>query len=231
MRLPFILAVLLALAPLHGAFLDPALAQAPGTAAQPPETATPPVGTTQPAAPVTPLAGTGDFRIVWEVKNRFRLFRNDADFQRMAAASRGDGVLAAEDRLERATDGLGWAKDVVANLCLDNSGNLVETCERDGVRENYLAPSDHPIGVTLSGPTPQDASCVWSFDNGSGSSQQTTAPCDQEVKLRVPSGRTTVASVDIPLGDGTAQRVSTEIAVRDVLVAGLGDSIADRLAG
>ncbi|MFY9692211.1 MAG: hypothetical protein WAK35_00550, partial [Xanthobacteraceae bacterium] len=129
MRLPPILVVLLALAPLHGAFLDPALAQAPGTAAQPAET------TTQPAAP---LAGTGDFRIVWEVKNRFRLFRNDADFQRMTAASRGDGVLAAEDRLERATDGLGWAKDIVANLCLDNSGNLVETCERDGVRENYL---------------------------------------------------------------------------------------------
>ncbi len=39
-------------------------------------------------------------------------------------------------------------------------------------------------------------------------------------------GRTTVATVDIPLGDGTAQRVVTEIAVRDLLIAGLGDSIA-----
>jgi hypothetical protein len=45
------------------------------------------------------LAGTGDFHIAWEVKNRFRLFRNEADFLRMAAASRGDGVLAAERRL------------------------------------------------------------------------------------------------------------------------------------
>ncbi len=196
------------------------LAQAPGTAVQPPATAP------EPAAPVAPLAGTGDFRIVWEVKSRFRLFRNEADFLRLAAASRGDGVLAAEDRLERATDGLGWAKDIVADLCLDDFGNLLQTCERDGVRENYLTPADHPIGVTLSGPTPQDASCVWSFDSGNGPAQQITAPCDQEVKLRVPSGRTTVASVDIPLGDGTAQRVSTEIAVRDVLVAGLGDSIA-----
>ena len=224
MRLPLILAVLWAIAPLG------ALAQAPGTAAplpQAPGTAAPlPGAATPPAAPVAPLAGTGDFHVVWEVKNRFRLFRNEADFLRLAAASRGDGVLAAEDRLERATDGLGWAKDVVADLCLDNYGNLLETCERDGVRENYLTPADHPIGVTLSGPTPQDASCVWSFDSGNGPSQQTTAPCDQEVKLRVPSGRTTVASVDIPLGDGTAQRVSTEIAVRDVLVAGLGDSIA-----
>ncbi len=60
------------------------------------------------------------------MKNRFRLFRNEADFLRLAAASRGDGVLAAERRLERDTDGLGWAKDVVANLCLDNSGDLVD---------------------------------------------------------------------------------------------------------
>ncbi len=44
--------------------------------------------------------------------------------------------------------------------------------------------------------------------------------------MRVPYGRTTVATVDVPLGDGTAQRVVTEIAVRDVLIAGLGDSIA-----
>ena len=93
------------------------------------------------------LAGTGNFHIVWEVKNRFRLFRNEADFLRQVAASRGDGVLAAERRLERDTDGLGWAKDVVANLCLDNSGDLLDTCERDGARENYLAPRDHPVGV------------------------------------------------------------------------------------
>jgi hypothetical protein len=80
--------------------------------------------------------------------------------------------------------------------------------------------------VTISGPVPPDAACVWSFDDGNGPSKQTTAPCDREVRLRVPSGRTTIASVDIPLGDGTAQRVSTEIAVRDFLIAGLGDSIA-----
>src|SRR5271170_898597 len=85
-------------------------------------------------------AATGDFRIAWEVKNRFRLFRKEADFLRQEAASRGDGILAAERRLEHDSGGLGWAKDVVADLCLDNSGNLLDTCERDGERENYLAP-------------------------------------------------------------------------------------------
>ena len=177
-------------------------------------------------AALAQLAGTGDFHIVWEVKNRFRLFRNEADFLRMAAASRGDGVLAAEQRLEHDTDGLGWAKDVVGNLCLDNSGNLLETCERDGERESYLSPRDHPIGATISGAVPEGQDCLWSFNDGEGSPRQISAPCDQEVKLRVRNGRTTVATVDIPLGDGTAQRVTTDIAVRDILVAGLGDSIA-----
>jgi hypothetical protein len=201
MRLFAILVVLLALAPR-------------GTA----------VAQTAPGA--TPLADIGNFHIVWEVKNRFRLFRNEADFLRQEAASRGDGILAAEQRLEHDTDGLGWAKDVVANLCLDNYGNLIETCERDGQRENYLNPTDHRIGVTVSGPVPQGAVCAWTFDDGDGPLRQNNASCDEEIKLRVRYGHTTVATVDIPLGDGTAQRVVTEIAVRDLLIAGLGDSIA-----
>src|SRR3984957_7100240 len=124
------------------------------------------------------LAGTGNFHIVWEAKNRFRLFRNEADFVRQAAANRGDGVLAAEQRLERDTDGLGWAKDVVPNLCLDKSGGLLDPCERGGGRENYLAPRDHPVGVMISGPLPPGANCVWNFDDGDGPVKQNTAPCD-----------------------------------------------------
>jgi len=172
------------------------------------------------------LAGTGNYRIVWEVKNRFRLFRNESDFLRQVAASRGDGVLAAERRLERDSGGYGWAKDVVANLCIDKAGNLLESCERDGERENYLAPRDHRIGVALSGNLPPGQICAWAFDDGEGALRQQDAPCEQEIQLRVRYGRTTVATVDIPLGDGTAQRVVSEIAVRDLLVAGLGDSIA-----
>ena len=168
----------------------------------------------------------GSFHIVWEVKNRFRLFRKEADFRRQEAASRGDGILEAERRLERDSDGLGWAQDAVANLCLDSFGNLLDTCERDGERENYLAPRDHPVVVGISGPVPQGTTCAWTFDDGDGSRRQMSAPCDTEVTLRVRSGRTTVASVEVPVGDGTAQRAVTEIAVRDLLIAGLGDSIA-----
>ncbi|MGH6673161.1 MAG: hypothetical protein ACRECV_14470 [Xanthobacteraceae bacterium] len=172
------------------------------------------------------LAETGNFQIVWEVKNRFRLFRKESDFLRQVAASQGDGILAAERRLEVATDGFGWAKDVVGNLCVDDYGNLLQTCDRDGAKESYLTPRDYPIGAAISGPVPQGSTCAWSFDDGTGPLRQMNAPCNAEVKLRVPYGRTTVATVDIPLGDGTAQRAVTEITVRDLLIAGLGDSIA-----
>ena len=50
-----------------------------------------------PSADTPPTAAAnGDFKIEWEVKNRFRLFRSEADFQRHAAAFRSDGVLGAE---------------------------------------------------------------------------------------------------------------------------------------
>ncbi len=98
-----------------------------------------------PSAGTPPVAGSGPIRIEWEVRNRFRLFRNEADFRRHAAAHRGDGILAAEQRLARASDGRGWARDMVDNLCVDQTGRLPESCVRDGQKENYLSPADHPI--------------------------------------------------------------------------------------
>ncbi len=164
-------------------------------------------------------------RIEWEVKNRFRLFRSEADFRRHVEA-RGESVLAAEQRLARASDGRGWARDTVERLCVDRGGRLLEFCERDGEREAYLSPRDHRIGVTLEGILPPNEACLWSFDDGESPARTLKVGCADEVKLRVRYGRPTTATVDILLTDGTAQRVAAEIQVRDVLIAGLGDSIA-----
>src|SRR5439155_3683579 len=165
-------------------------------------------------------------RIEWEVKNGFRLFRNEAEFQRHVAAYRADGVLAAEERLARESDGRGWARDTVERLCTDRTGKLQEFCERDGVREIYLAPRDHRIGAVVVGQMPPDVNCIWRFEDSETVPREATVPCSEEVKLRVVYGRTTLATVDVLLPDGTAQRAVAEIAVRDVLIAGMGDSIA-----
>ena len=69
------------------------------------------------------------------------------------------------------------------------------------------------VGVTISGRVPQGAPCAWSFDDGNGPPRQMNAACESEVQLPVPHGRKMVATVDIPLGDGTAWRVVAEIAV------------------
>ena len=46
------------------------------------------------------------------------------------------------------------------------------------------------------------------------------------MNFRARYGRTTVATVDVSSGADAPQRVTTEIAVRDIFIAGLGDSIA-----
>jgi hypothetical protein len=173
----------------------------------------------------TARAQASDLRIEWEVKNRFRLFRSESDFERQVAAYRSDGVLGAEQRLAVKTDGRGWARDVVERLCVDRAGNLMQSCERDGVRESYLAPRDHRIGAIVSGPLPAGLSCLWTFNDGQNEPRQSASPCDEEVELRIAYGRTTLASVEIMLPDGTTEGAAAEIAVRDLLIAGMGDSV------
>src|ERR1051326_1598669 len=120
----------------------------------------------QPAGAPTPqTAPQSAPHIVWEVKSRFRLFRNERDFERQLAAHRSDGVLAAEERLARASDGRGWARELLGQLCLDPAGGIAETCVRDGKRENYLAPSDHRIGAVIAD-APPHAACTWAFEDG-----------------------------------------------------------------
>jgi hypothetical protein len=165
-------------------------------------------------------------RIEWEVKNRFRLFRSEADFQRHAASWRNDGVLGSERRLALESDGRGWARDTVERLCVDRAGRLMEFCDRDGTREVYLSPSEHPIGAVLAAAPPDAVNCVWTFEDGASEPRQFSGSCEEEVRLRIAHGRPTTATVDVVLPDGTAQRVVDEIQVRDVLIAGLGDSIA-----
>ena len=200
-------------------------AEQPPAEAQPPIEAQPPVEEA-PAAVVLP-APSGDFQITWEVKNRFRLFRDEADFRRHVVADRGDGVLAAERRLAVASDGRGWAKDVLGKLCVDVAGRLLDGCQRDGDKESYLNPEDHRVGVRLSGPVSADATCTWSFNDGTQPQpQQATVPCGQEVRLRVRYGVNTIASVGVERPDGKVDSASAEIKVRDLLIAGLGDSVA-----
>jgi lysophospholipase L1-like esterase len=164
-------------------------------------------------------------QISWEVRNRFRLFREERDFLLHAESARDRSILASEQALELQSDGRGWARNMVNRLCIDLSGRVSEPCTRDNVKESYLAPTDHPVTVRLTGAVPVGAICAWSFDDGDGA-RQSTFDCAEPVNLRVRYGRQTVATVDVSSGAEPPQRISTEIKVRDILIAGLGDSVA-----
>jgi lysophospholipase L1-like esterase len=133
--------------------------------------------------------------------------------------------LSTEQALEMQSDGRGWARNVVNRLCIDLAGRVSEPCTRDNVKESYLTPVDHAVVVRLTGAVPVGATCAWSFDDGDGP-QQSTFDCAEPVNFRARYGRTTAATVDVSSGSDGSQRVSTEIAVRDIFIAGLGDSIA-----
>jgi hypothetical protein len=227
---------LLAAAPARWAAAQPAPAavQAAPAAAQAKPDATPaapaavqasPDAAQSAPAPVQITPQVPAMQISWEVRNRFRLFREERDFLLHAESMRNRNVLASEQSLEVQSEGRGWARNVVNRLCIDLQGRITEPCTRDNVKENYLTPSDHPVTVRLAGEVPVGATCAWSFDDGDGP-QASTFDCAEPVNLRVRYGRTTVATVDVSAGPETPQRVSTEIKVRDIFIAGLGDSIA-----
>src|SRR5437763_10252411 len=99
------------------AFLDAAAAQ---VQIQPPAAA-------PPSAPlqILPPTTSPDLRIVWEVKNRFRLFRREADFLKHVAAQSIKSVLGAEQMMASETDGRGWARTMLGNLCGDAMGGVM----------------------------------------------------------------------------------------------------------
>ena len=156
---------------------------------------------------IQPPTISQDLRIVWEVKNRFRLFRREADFRRHLAAQSLKTVLGAEQQMATETDGRGWAAAMLSNLCIDVMGALMATCERDGARESYLAPTDHRVEMRLVGAAPQ-TTCSWVFDEGDGQPRDYKGPCGEEVRIRLAYGKPSIVTVDVAVPDGPPQRAT-----------------------
>jgi hypothetical protein len=181
--------------------------------------------TAQAAPEAAQSAPDAPMQISWEVRNRFRLFREERDFQLHVESTKGRSILESEQALEQQSDGRGWARNMVNRLCIDLTGRVSEPCTRDNVKESYLTPTEHPVTVRLTGAIPVGATCAWSFDDGDAP-RQSTQDCAEPINFRARYGRATVATVDVSSGPEAPQHLSAEIRVRDIFVAGLGDSIA-----
>jgi hypothetical protein len=178
---------------------------------------------TEPTPAVEPATGV---LIAWSVANRFRLFREERDFHRLAEAAQGRTILETEHALAEATQGRGWARDMVERLCLDAIGRVTEQCVRDGVRESYLNPADHRVELQLAGTVPAGATCSWTLGEEANGPAAHNVDCTSPITARLRHGRSTQVRVDIAERAGVVRRAVAEIVVRDLLIAGLGDSIA-----
>jgi hypothetical protein len=171
-------------------------------------------------------ATANGMQISWEVRNRFRLFREERDFLLHTEGLAGRSILATEQALEVQSDGRGWARNTVGRLCIDPSGRVQEPCTRDNVKESYLTPADHPVTIRLTGTIPVGAICAWTVDDGEGPPRQLTLDCNELINLRARYGRVTAVGVDVSSGSEAPQHLTESIQVRDIFIAGLGDSIA-----
>ncbi|MGH6906869.1 MAG: hypothetical protein ACREDX_03320, partial [Aestuariivirga sp.] len=197
---------------------------------------------------------SSNFRIEWQVANRFRLFRDPALFKLHESAWRQyvfqagrlglseDGradllnrtsVIGTEhvlndrrvpfsDRLRDDFDWRGWAARGEGGLCYDSEERRYEAC---GGIENYLTPTRHEIELWLASTgaaaLPVSAKCEWRI----GGQLVAIASCAEPVsgaEIALPYPGVTEISVNV-VGE---QPITVTATVRDILVAGLGDSFA-----
>ncbi len=190
-------------------------------------------------------------QIEWKVTNRFRLFADTETFSAHEIAWRQylQHVDArhlddeAESRLIRTTsvlgvehvlndrfipfteilrtkyDWRGWAARHVDNTCWDQKSRTHAKC---GGVEAYVEPKFHEVKIWLrqivKSPILNEMNCEWHVDDGAAN----VVPCDEAALIQIPYPKGATISVNV----AGEQAISTEIAVKDLLIVGMGDSFA-----
>lgn len=169
----------------------------------------------------------------WEVRNRFRLFSHEADFEKHVAAWKlagaGESRVLASERGLAGADGHGWARHM--RVCVNRlNGRLLDNCERvdlDGEKlsERMVNPRSHRIKFEAAA-LPDGAVCVWSLGKGFVPAR-IEAPCAQSVSARLRNGASADVSLSARLASGAVlSGPAQKVEARDVLIVGMGDSIA-----
>lgn len=173
-----------------------------------------------------------DAHIEWRVANPFRLFTDARDtevhratYDALSPEERREPVLAAERQLgQRHKDG--WAATMYRKTCWNWARNRYE-CP-DG--QSYVNPTRHEVVVTLAGVEDSNVDCVWRSEGGGqgrltrprrkSNAFEVVRRCKEPVTLDIPYPAGATVSVTV----GGVEVARQRIAVRDILIVGLGDS-------
>lgn len=196
---------------------------------------------------------TSNVRIEWKVENRFRLFREAAEFKMHESAWRqyvihaenqeheadaraalvattsvigtehvlNDRYIPFTEHLRSKYDWRGWAAAQQDKTCWDREKRSHSAC---GSVADYVTPISHKVEAWLGAepaiPLLAEMNCEWRV--GGRAEPSATAPCEEHVTLDIPYPAGAAVSVNV-VGE---RSIETEIKVRDLLIAGLGDSFA-----
>ena len=168
-------------------------------------------------------------KITWHVENSFRFFTDAADtevhratYLALPANDQFQGpVLAAEQALSRRHDA-GWAGTMFRNTCWDVNTNRFACAQR----EDYINPQSHTIVAKIKDVDEEaHLTCTWLTAPFGGSDPRGTAtsqPCSEPARFKIPYPLGAKITVEI----GGREIASEVIKVHDLLIVGMGDSIA-----
>lgn len=175
-----------------------------------------------------PGVARADARITWQVDNPFRFFVDPADtevhratYLALGSGARRSPVLSSEEALERRVDD-GWAAATYKKTCWDTKRNRFHCAAYD----DYINPTKHRIVAHIEGV--DDASmlsCTWLTAPDGGSTARgkaVTQACGDRFVFDAPYPGGAKVSVEI----GGRLVAEEDIKVRDLLIAGMGDSFA-----
>lgn len=166
--------------------------------------------------------------IVWRVENPFRFFTDPSDSEIHRATYRSLGpeekqtpVLSAERALQgRHNDG--WAATMYRKTCWNWTSNRFSCPAYD----DYMNPTSHTVIADVHGiDEAANLTCTWLTAPRGGKNvrgQAVTQPCNDPFLVDVPYPGSTDLKVEI----GGRDVAETTVKVRDILVAGMGDSFA-----
>ncbi len=165
--------------------------------------------------------------VTWRVENPFRFFTDPDDtnahretYRALGPRERRSPVLSEEHALQR-DDRDGWAASMFRKTCWSN--NRFNCSAYD----DYINPTHHAVLARIKGiDDASTLSCTWlSAPRGDAKNPRgdaITQPCSEPARFVVPYPGGTIVTVEI----GGREIARADIKVRDILVAGMGDSFA-----
>ncbi|HVZ04276.1 hypothetical protein [Hyphomicrobium sp.] len=164
--------------------------------------------------------------ITWRVENPFRFFTDPRDTEAHRLAYRALGPeqkatpVLSEERALQSNDPGGWASAVYQKTCWHDNRFKCKAYD------DYINPTSHAVIFKVIGiDDPKMLSCTWLTaprDAEHPRGDAVTQPCSAPVRFVIPYPKGAIVSVQI----GGLEVAKADVKVRDILIAGMGDSFA-----